>query len=425
MHDLTKLSARDAATAIRNKEISSLELVDACLTRIEARDPVVGAWAYIDPEAARAHARACDAQAPVGVLHGVPVGIKDVIETGDMPTEYGSALHRGHRPLRDAACVSLIRKAGGIAMGKTVSTEFAMYQPNKTANPHNPAHTPGGSSSGSAAAVADYQVPLALGTQTSGSIIRPAAFCGVAGYKPTFGTFAIEGIKTLAASLDTLGCLARHVDDVLLLSEALYGASLPSPVEEDRKPVIGFWYPPFASMTADEDGLSRALTRLKDAGHTLREVTMPDWVTPLNDSHADLMAFEVARNHVYEFEAVRRDGMAAATAGVMAQGWKIPLEVYLKRRDEQRRARIEMAQWIAPFDILLVPSALGEAPAGLAATGDPVYNRIWSLLGFPALSLPVGTGPRGLPLGVQLIARPDQDLAMLRLAAKIEAIVAG
>ena len=185
---------------------------------------------------------------PLGPLHGVPVGIKDVIDTADMPTEYGSTIHRGHKPLRDAACVSLIRRAGGIPIGKTVTTEFAMYEANKTVNPINLGHTPGGSSSGSAAAVADHHVPLALGTQTSGSIIRPAAFCGVIGYKPTMDTFAIEGIKALASSIDTLGVVTRHLDDLYLMHSVFSGgakAAQPSPQAMPTALKIGYWIPPF------------------------------------------------------------------------------------------------------------------------------------------------------------------------------------
>ncbi|PLZ02125.1 amidase [Burkholderia sp. WAC0059] len=433
MEYLTSMSASEAAAAIRAKEITSLELVDACLRRIGEREPVVNAWAFLDPERARAAARACDAATAagtgVGPLHGVPVGVKDVIDTADMPTEYGSAIHRGHRPLRDAACVALIRRAGGIALGKTVTTEFAMYQPNKTANPHNPAHTPGGSSSGSAAAVADRHVPVALGTQTSGSIIRPAAFCGVIGYKPSFGTFAIEGVKTLAASLDTLGLLARGIDDLLLMYDVFAGLPAATAATRPRKAGerlrIGFWQPPFApAPAADADGLARACARLAGVGFALEPVAMPAALAELNDVHAALMAYEVARNHLYEYEPPRRALMAATTSAVMEQGWRVPFEDYLGYRETTRAARAAFDAIARTFDAILVPAAPGEAPP-IAATGDPVFNRMWSLLGVPALTLPVGTGPNGLPIGVQLVSRYDGDLALLDVARQLEPAIRG
>ena len=213
------MSACEAAAAIADKKISSVEMVKACLDRIDAREPAVGAWSCVDKGRALQEAALRDNEAPRGPLHGVPVGIKDVIDTIDLPTEYGSTIYREHRPRREAACVSLVRRAGGVILGKTVTTEFALYQPGKTANPHNTGRTPGGSSSGSAAAVADWHVPVAMGTQTSGSIIRPASYCGVVGYKPTFNTFALDGTKPLAASLDTLGYITRTVEDLSLMHE--------------------------------------------------------------------------------------------------------------------------------------------------------------------------------------------------------------
>lgn len=428
MEYLTSMSAREAAAAIRAKEISSLELVDACLQRIEDREPTVNAWAFLDPERARAAARACDNAPATGPLHGVPVGIKDVIDTVDMPTGYGSVIHEGHQPTRDAACVSLIRRAGGIALGKTVTTEFAMYRPSKTSNPHNPAHTPGGSSSGSAAAVADRHVPLALGTQTSGSLIRPAAFCGVIGYKPTFGTFAIEGLKTLAASLDTVGMITRSVDDLLLMFDVLAGVkatAMVSPARDARKLKLGFWQPPFAAAPApDADGLNRVMLRLTGMGLEVAPVSMPESFASLNEVHASLMAYEVARNHLYEYEQPRRALMADITNAVFEQGWNVSFDAYLRCREATRDARIAFDQIAQSFDAIIVPAAPGEAP-GIASTGDPVFNRMWSLLGVPALTLPVGKGPNGLPLGVQLIGRYDQDLDLLDVAHALEPSICG
>src|SRR5437764_2531246 len=223
MPDLLSLSARAAVQDIAAGRLSAEALVTACLERIAAREQVVGAWHYLDPEAALAAARHCDASPPSGPLHGIPIAVKDLIDTADMPTGYGSAIYQGHRPAADAACVALARAAGAVVLGKTVTTEFACFSAGKTANPHNPAHTPGGSSSGSAAAVAAGMVPLAFGTQTAGSIIRPAAYCGVVGFKPSFGVIARAGVKPLADSLDTIGTMARNVADAAFLTGILGG----------------------------------------------------------------------------------------------------------------------------------------------------------------------------------------------------------
>ncbi|HEX2646947.1 MAG TPA: amidase, partial [Candidatus Dormibacteraeota bacterium] len=223
MPDLLSLSARQAAREIAAGRLRAEALVSACLDRIAEREPIVGAWHYLDSEAALATARRADASEPGGPLHGVPIAVKDLIDTVDMPTGYGSAIYEGHRPAVDASCVAIARTAGAVVLGKTVTTEFACFTAGKTANPHNPAHTPGGSSSGSAAAVADLMVPLAFGTQTAGSIIRPAAYCGVVGYKPSFGLIARAGVKPLADSLDTIGMVARNVADAAFFAGIIGG----------------------------------------------------------------------------------------------------------------------------------------------------------------------------------------------------------
>ena len=289
------MSARDAATAIAEKKISSVELVEECLKRIDSREEVVGAWAYIDRDLAIKEASLRDSQHVQGPLHGVPIGIKDVIDTIDLPTEYGSTIYAGHRPRREASCVSLVRRAGGVILGKTVTTEFALYQPGKTTNPHNPAHTPGGSSSGSAAAVADFHVPVAMGTQTSGSIIRPASYCGVVGYKPTFNTFALEGTKPLAASLDTLGYLTRTVDDLTLMREVFLGKSAVKSTFNNRPHIAicrsPFWY----EATADTRTVfEQTAELLANSGFDIEEVDLPPSFSDLIDVHEKLMAYEIA-----------------------------------------------------------------------------------------------------------------------------------
>src|SRR3954453_2841624 len=240
MLDPLSLSAREAAREIAAGRLRAEALMTACLERIAAREAVVGAWQYLDPEAALEAARRCDASPPSGPLHGVPIAVKDLIDTEDMPTGYGSAIYAGHRPAADAACVALARSAGAIVIGKTVTTEFACFTPGKTANPRNPAHTPGGSSSGSAAAVGDGMVPLAFGTQTAGSVIRPAAFCGIVGYKPSFGTIPRAGVKMLCDSLDTVGTMARNVEDVAFLTGVLSDRPTLIDLAMPEKPRIAF-----------------------------------------------------------------------------------------------------------------------------------------------------------------------------------------
>lgn len=423
MKNLHLLSAEQAAAAVASKEISSVELVKACLEHIDTREGTVGAWAFIDPEYALREARARDAEPVRGPLHGVPVGIKDIIDTKDLPTEYGSKIYQGHRPQRDAACVSLVRRAGGIILGKTVTTEFALYQPGKTANPHNSMRTPGGSSSGSAAAVADFHVPVAFGSQTSGSVIRPSAFCGVVGYKPSFNTFAPDGIKPLAASLDTLGLIARTVSDLSLLWAVLQGeksrVEQPVPV----RPRIGLCRTPFWEAAGGEQraALVRSGQKLADNGLDVVEIVLPGWFDTLNELHAQLMAYELARNFVYENDVSRRGMLSARTRQVIEEGWRVSPDDYLAARATVRRARAEFLAACDGLDAVMVPAAPGEAPVA-ASTGDPVFNRMWTLLGVPAITLPVAVGPKGLPLGVQFVGRVDSDLALLELCRHIQAI---
>jgi len=423
MRNLNKLSAVDAAAAVAAKRISSVELVEACLAQINQREPTVGAWVCLDREQVLRDARECDAGPSRGPLHGVPVGVKDNIDTRDLPTEYGSRIYRGHRPQRDAACVNLARRAGGIIMGKTVTTEFAMFEPNKTANPHNLLHTPGGSSSGSAAAVADFHVPVAFGTQSAGSIIRPSAYCGVVGYKPTFNTFAPDGIKPIGASLDTLGVIVRSVGDLQLMWNVLQGQAARRLAALRQNPRIGLCRTPFWYEAAPEQctALELAGARLANAGFVVEEIVLPGWFRTLNDLHARLMAYEVARNHVFEFDVARRDLLGKRTRAQFELGWSISPEEYLEGRAALHRARKDFGFFCEGFDAIMTPASPGEAPP-IAGTGDPVFNSMWTLLGVPAVTLPVGVGPKGLPVGVQFVARTDDDLALLEVCRRMEVV---
>ena len=335
MKPLNELSATEAAAAIRAGDITSEALVGACLERIEAREKEVGAWQFLDPDLALAQARACDRSDAGGLLHGVPIAVKDIIETADMPTAYGSPIYDGNRTKWNAACVTLVRNAGAVIMGKSVTTEFAAFYPGKTANPRNLQHTPGGSSSGSAAAVADNMVPIGFATQTAASIIRPAAFCGVVGYKPSFGSFSLVGVKTFAESLDTLGTITRTLDDAALMRAALLAVPLVSETKRTLNALrIGFcrthqW--PEAEA-ATQTALEDAASRLAAAGAVVRDVDLPSEFADLVEVQKTVMSFEAARNYAFERLAhgeLLSDGLTT----LLARGAACPYEHYLKARE--------------------------------------------------------------------------------------------
>jgi amidase len=345
------------------------------------------------------------------------VGIKDIIDTADVPTECGTPLYRGRRPARDAACVTALRSAGGVVLGKTVTTELAFFAPGPTRNPHNPAHTPGGSSSGSAAAVADLMVPAALGTQTAGSIIRPAAYCGIVGFKPSHGLLSMEGIHPFAPSLDTLGVLAREVADVPPLLTALGARFRILPLT--RPPRVGLWRSaqwPRAGPPMQER-LEEVAAALARAGAAVRERdSLPD-EAQLAEDQALVMAVEA----VQSFEALRPSGaLSPQLTALLDRGAAAQPEEVRAAKGRAGEARTAMSRMLAELDVLLTPSAPGEAPEGIASTGDPVFNRVVTMLGFPAISLPAGLGSSGLPLGVQLVGARGGDAALLAAAAWVD-----
>lgn len=410
-----ELTATAAAAEIAAGRLTSEALVEDCLARIAEREPVVGAWEFLDPELARAQARALDRGPRRGALHGVPVGIKDIMDTADMPTAYGSPIYRGHRPAADASCVALLRAAGAVILGKTVTTEFAYFRPGKTANPHNPRHTPGGSSSGSAAAVADNMVPAALGSQTAGSVIRPAAFCGVVGYKPTFGAFSLAGIKPFSASLDTLGLMARDVQDIALLRTVLLAVEERLPQVED--PRIGLcrtahWS---AAESATQAAVEQAAGALAAAGATVTEFEPAGDFAAITEAQKTIMAFEAARSYAPEHLA-HGDQLSPKLAELLAAGRRVSLEDCAKAQALAEEARRRLDEEMRGLDLLITPSAPGEAPEGLHATGDPLFNRAWTLLHVPTITLPAFTGPRGLPIGLQLVSRRGDDARLLAFA---------
>ena len=395
----------------------------SCLARIAQREPEVQAWEVMAQDALE-RARRIDAQPQRPLLCGVPVGIKDLIDTADLPTTYGSPIYAGHRPAADAACVAALRAAGAVVLGKTVTTEFAAYRGGKTRNPHDPARTPGGSSSGSAAAVADRMVPAALGSQTAGSIVRPASFCGVVGYKPTFAAFDLRGVHPLAPSLDTLGFLVREVRDVPWMAAGLSGASRPASIAELRGPPrLGFcrtdqW--PKAEP-ATQRLIEGAAARLVRAGCEVREI---DAFGGLADVQATIMSAEAAV--ALRGERERHDAqLSDRFRSFLLEGEHVPRQRLSEARDRAEHGRRELSRVFAEVDALLTPAAAGEAPPGLESTGDPAFCRAWTLLGCPCISLPVLAGPAGLPIGLQLVGAPGGDDRLLSIALWVEGELAG
>ncbi len=434
--DLTQLnwlSATDASRAIRDGAIDSVQLTQACLARIDEVDGNVQAWAFLDPEHALNQARARDEERregkATGPLHGIPVGIKDIIDTEDMPTEDGCALHAGRTPAHDATVVAMLRAAGAVILGKTVTTELATYGPGKTRNPHNPEHTPGGSSSGSAAAVAAGMVPLALGSQTNGSTIRPASFCGVYGFKPTFGLIPRGGVLTISRSLDQMGVFARNLEDVALACEQLIGHDLRDP---DTRPRAR---PPLVAMSGEDPPLPPLLAYMKgpawerateetreafaefvaELGERVVEIDLPELTQQALDWHRTIMEAEMAAN----LEAEWDKGRAKLSASLQAQlerGRSITALDYQRARTRASRIHDGFVEIFERCDAIITPAAPGTAPPGLESTGDPAFCTLWSLCGMPAINLPLMHGGNGLPLGVQLVGPRGGDARLLRTA---------
>ena len=417
--ELSGLSATGAASKIRLGEISSEELVRACLDRIEEREPTVHAWKFLDPELALVQAQRCDASEARSPLHGIPVAVKDQFDTADMPTGYGSPIYEGHRPVADAGSVARLREAGAVILGKTELTEFALYHPTSTTNPLDPARTPGGSSSGSAAAVADYMVPVATGTQTVGSIIRPASYCGIFGYKPTFGSISRSGVLPLCASLDHIGLFARTIEDLELFTKVITGTHPHQPStrtaqptnfdllrhpDEFERPRIAFVRTPqWPELDVSiRTRLEKAAAQLGEDGAMVDEISLPGQFAGLVEAQNTILEVELSCALSYEFENYP-DRISDLLRGVIEQGNSVGMERYLEARKLASECRWESVGLFHDHDVLLAPSVRGEAPVGLKSTGDPLFCRMWTLLGLPCVSLPGIHGPDGLPLGAQII----------------------
>ncbi|MGE0096618.1 MAG: amidase [Alphaproteobacteria bacterium] len=429
----SKSTATQAAQDIRQGNLSSRHLVETCLQTIKSREGEIGAWTYLDPAHALRQADAADQSRAdgrsTGPLHGVPVGIKDIFDTEDMPTEDGSPLHAGRRPHHDAMAVALLRQAGAIILGKTVTTEFALYSPGKTRNPHNPAHTPGGSSSGSAAAVAAGMIPVALGSQTNGSIIRPASFCGVVGFKPSHGLISRTGVLTLSRRLDHVGVFARSVDDAALVADVLtaYDAAdedmrpagrpnLLSTAREEPPVPPNFVFLKTPAWPFAEPDMVEAFAELRDSlGSNIHEVELPSIFDHALDAHRTVMAVEVAMNLSRDYRA-GATRMSPRLRNVIAHGRRLTAQEYLRACAAAPHLSSLLDEIFDECSAILTPAAPGEAPKGVDSTGNPAFATLWTLCGLPSISLPLLQGKNGLPIGVQLVGRKGDDARLLRTA---------
>ncbi len=417
---LHELGAAQAAALLQRRELKAEDLVRACLERVAARDDDLHAFTHVDAVSALAQARALDAGPVRGPLHGLPLGVKDLFDTTDLPTAYGSAVYAHHRPAADAASVTLCREAGAIVLGKTVTTEFAYFTPGPTVNPHNALHTPGGSSSGSAAAVADLMVPLALGTQTAGSIIRPAAYCGVVGYKPSLGRVVHAGVKSLSPTLDVIGGFGRNVEDAALLGAVLTGDLRLMENHLHGALRIGlFPSPSWSEADADTQKAWEQATQAlaKNSDHCQDQALVQDF-GELIQLQKDVMSYEMARS--LSFERLRhREALSPALQALLDTGMAIPGAQHAANLQRTADWRLRVDALFERHDVLLTPSTTGAAPEGLAATGDPLFCRSWSLLGLPAVHLPLMRNAKGLPVGLQLVGRTGEDHKLLAAARHI------
>jgi Asp-tRNA(Asn)/Glu-tRNA(Gln) amidotransferase A subunit family amidase len=430
---LAELSAVEAAAELARGAIRSAELVEACLAVVEAREPAVHAWAHIDADYARAQARAADeareSGAPCGPLHGVPVALKDIFDTADMPTELGTPIFDGRMPEHDSAAAEHLREAGAVILGKAVTAELATYTPGPTANPRDETRTPGGSSSGSAAAVAANMVPLALGSQTVGSTIRPAAFCGIVGYKPTYGRISRRGMLLLSSTFDTVGLFARSLGDVALLFDALDRFDDEDPAMRPRAalrlaeaageapplpPTIAFvktaaWEKAEPATVAGFEELVEAL------GERCDTVDLPGPFVNVADYHNTVLNAEMAKTFGSLCDEPGEHPSARFRA-MIEEGRATRAVDYLAARDMREVLNAGLDEVFERYDAIITPAAPGEAPLGLGSTGDPAFCMLWTFCGVPALTLPLLVGEHGLPVGVQVVGRRGHDRNLMRTA---------
>jgi Asp-tRNA(Asn)/Glu-tRNA(Gln) amidotransferase A subunit family amidase len=419
---LNQMGFAEMAREIRDGKVSAEAIMQSCLERIEQREAEVGAFICYDADSALAAARLADQTEPKGPLHGVPFGIKDIIDTDQFPTDWGTTFYDGHQPTRNASCVELFIRAGGIPFGKTVTTEFAYFKPGKTANPHNLGHTPGGSSSGSAAAVADYMLPFGFGSQTAASLIRPAAYCGIPGYKASHGSFDLQGVMSLSPNLDTLGFLARDIEDFELARSVLCGSNPVELPDLDDAPlrISLFCGPHWMDGSLEmRDVCQRAMNALKSAGAQTGELACPQVFKELTEAQKTVMAYDVSHARIYEYSRYA-DQISRQFHDLFESGLAVSRTDFENACITRDRAARILESMFVDTDVILTPAAPGEAPAGLVATGDPLFSRGWNLLQVPCVSIPYGKGPNGLPLSVQLVGRMGGDDDLLAAAKWID-----
>jgi Asp-tRNA(Asn)/Glu-tRNA(Gln) amidotransferase A subunit family amidase len=419
---LNELSFAQMALQIRTGLVTSEAIMLACIDRIEQREAEVGAFVCFDANAALASARLADQSEAKEPLHGVPFAIKDIIDTNMFPTGWGTTFYDGHQPSRNASCVEMFIRAGAIPFGKTVTTEFAYFKPGKTANPHNLNHTPGGSSSGSAAAVADNMLPFGFGSQTAASLIRPAAYCGIAGYKASHGSFDLQGVMSLSPSLDTLGFIAREIEDFELARSVLCGSTPAKLIDLEAAPLrISLFRGPHWQEGSLEmrDVCNRAVNGLKSAGAQTGELACPEVFKLLTAAQKTVMGYEVAHARIFEYSRYE-DQLSLQFKQLVESGLAVSRSDYESACTTRDRAARILEMMFIDTDIILTPAAPGEAPLGLDATGDPLFSRGWNLLKVPCISIPYGKGPNGLPLSVQLVARLGADDDLLAAAKWVD-----
>lgn len=427
--DVIELRDRLASGAVR-----AVEYVEACLERIAEVEPEVQAWAWLDSDHAIAQARALDARrqagAPIGPLHGLPVGLKDVIDTAKIPTANGTVLDEGRVPTEDAVLVSRLKAAGAIIMGKTVSTELAFMHPSKTRNPHNPEHTPGGSSAGSAAAVAAAMIPLAVGTQTGGSVIRPASFCGVVGFKPSFGAIARTGVLSQSPTLDTIGVFANSINGAAMVAECLFGydagdpATRPSPTprlldiaqtDPHVTPTLAFVRPPQFEAMADEETVQAFSEITSMLGEKCFEAPLPNAFEDAAALRARINFAEMAKDY-YAYEKRGRDQLSPEICEAIDKGNDVKARDYLAALDWRKVLNAGLDEVFKRCDAIITPAATGPAPANLQTTGNPIFNGLWTFCGTPAVTIPLLWSQNGMPMGVQLVGRVGDDARLMRTA---------
>jgi Asp-tRNA(Asn)/Glu-tRNA(Gln) amidotransferase A subunit family amidase len=433
MTSLATLSALEAALGIAAGEFSSQDLVSACVERIAEMDEQIGAWTYLDVDYALAQAKAADEHRqsglPTGSLLGLPVAVKDIFDTADMPTECGTPVYTGRTPTADSTVVAFLRQAGAIIMGKSVTTELAMYSPGKTRNPHDPERTPGGSSSGSAAAVASGMVPLAIGSQTAGSIIRPASFCGTVGFKPTHGRISRHGALMLSRTLDTVGVFGRTVEDVALIGDALSLFDTADPdmkptaplgllqnvsTEPPVEPVFAFVKSPVWEKAGSD--VKSGFEELADAlGNKCDEVELPEPFDHAIDLHRTIMIADIAKNigPLYDKDPTQ---LSEPLRGMVEAGRAVKAVDYTSAYDLRKTLNAGLDQIFSRYDAIVTPAATGDAPKTLDYTGNPIFCSLWTYCGVPAVSLPLLTSTDDMPIGVQLVGQRGYDGRLLRTA---------